>query len=208
MTCPNKSISVLSTPAAVGIWLGILSLAVIVLIVRGCESSSAVPVGPVVPADAIAIPMIESGQTATEAVHIFERLHFQKNHKDLQNSYLSLVEKISNSGQPTVDVREQRLLYNNYKAAQARYRDTIRQVDDYQKDQKLKCFSMMKSLIRGIMYYDQKVGKRLTRFEPELLLKEGVFTTVPRCPENGTYTIIVRNERRFFHCSVHGILRN
>lgn len=171
----------------------------------GCSST---PSDPPPPDDAIAIPLPRPGQTATEAVDIFEKLHFQRVHQDLQHSYLTLIDKINDPNITSVDVKSQRSMYVRYQAAQNKYQDTIRKVVDLQKDQKLKCFSMMKSLVRGIVFYDQKVGKKLTRFDPDQLLREHIFSTIPSCPENGTYTIIVRNERRFFHCSIHGILRN
>jgi hypothetical protein len=161
-----------------------------------------------IPPDAIAIPDPGTIKVASGPANIFEKLRFQKVHQDLQHSYLQLIDRISDPDVKTIDVKDRRGMYVRYQEAQRTYQETLRKVADHEKDLKLQCFTVMKSLIRGIMFIDQKAGKKLTRYEPEALQKEGIFGEIPKCPGNGTYSIIVRNDRRFFHCSKHGILRN
>jgi hypothetical protein len=66
----------------------------------------------------------------------------------------------------------------------------------------------MRSLILAVLFHDRKMQKRMTRFNPELLIEIGAMNEIPKCPSGGKYSIIYKDGRRFFHCSIHGTLRN
>ncbi len=138
---------------------------------------------------------------------ILEVLQFQKAHHEFQQSYLNLMQKIGSAVPKPIDIKEQRLLYSEYSRSARKYREVMKKLVDYQKDSKLRCFAQMKSLILGILYYDKKHQKKMSKFDPQKLLEEGALKEIPRCPNGGEYMIIFRDNRRHFRCSLHGNLR-
>jgi hypothetical protein len=172
----------------------------------GCFGSKPDPVP--IPSDAIPFGiMLESG-VASDPESIFNQLQFQKVHTDFQQSYLTLIDRINFNSGEKIDIKEQRVLFLEYKRRQRNYQETLKKVAEHEKDVKLKCFGQMKSLILAVLYLDKKTGKRQNKYDPDLLSAEGIMRSPPLCPENGKYSIIAKDGRRFFHCSIHGVLRN
>lgn len=170
----------------------------------GCwPGGEEVPVAPDQPA---AVPPPVAVE-ASDTLSIFDQYQFQKTHQEFQKSYLDLVGDIQNQPGPKVDVLEKRAAFSRYTRSRRNYEDVLKKISEAKKEERLKCFAAMKSLIRGILFYDQKTKKKTSRYDPERLVKEGIFTTPPTCPSGGKYSIISRDGRRFFHCDIHGTLR-
>lgn len=147
---------------------------------------------------------------------LFESLDFQNVHNTFQASYLDMIQKIASketknkdgSISITVDISRDVLLFQTYKTAQENYEKVLKKIEDNEKSYKLKCFARMKKLIFAVLYNDKKTGKRTTKFDVEKLIDIGALDAPPVCPRNGEYSIIYKSGRRFFNCSVHGILKN
>lgn len=144
---------------------------------------------------------------ASDTLSIFDQYRFQETHQEFQKSYLDLVEDIQNQPTAKVDVQERRTSISRYTRSRKNYEEVLKKISEAKKEERLKCFATMKSLIRGILFFDQKTKKKTSRYDPERLVKEGIFTTPPTCPSGGKYSIISRDGRRFFHCDIHGTLR-
>ncbi|MEW6711936.1 MAG: hypothetical protein AB1403_19090, partial [Candidatus Riflebacteria bacterium] len=140
--------------------------------------------------------------------NILDRIKFKEMHEKYQASYLETINKISKTDTTNIDIKRFRYFFNDYEKAQKDYKQTLKKVEDYQKDFKLRCFAKMRSLILGVLFHDRKMQKRMTRFNPDLLLEIGAMTEIPQCPSGGKYSIIYKDGRRFFHCSIHGTLKN
>lgn len=139
---------------------------------------------------------------------LFEQLRFQETHQNYQASYLALIQKISQTDTTKIDVQKDREIFKTYTRARADYQDSLDKIEEYEKDFRVKCFARMRSLILAVLFYDRKTGTRMTRFSPEKLIEVGALQEVPQCPRGGKYSIIYKDGRRLFHCSVHGTLRN
>lgn len=148
--------------------------------------------------------------------NLFESLDFQNVHNTFQASYLEMIRKIASketknkdgSISITVDVKRDSLLFLTYKTAQENYEKVLKKIEDHEKNYKIRCFARMKKLILAVLYSDKKLGKRTTKFDVEKLIEIGALDAPPVCPRDGEYSIIYKNGRRLFNCSVHGILKN
>ncbi len=156
--------------------------------------------------DAVAIPDVV-GQPISEE-NILDKIKFKEMHEKYQASYLETINKISKTDTTNIDIKRYRYFFSDYEKARKEYRQTLKKVEDYQKDFKLRCFAKMRSLILAVLFHDRKMQKRMTRFNPDLLLEIGALTEIPQCPSGGKYSIIYKDGRRFFHCSIHGTLKN
>jgi hypothetical protein len=157
---------------------------------------------------------IEVGDVGEEE-NIFESLDFQNVHTAFQKSYLELIENITNreakkgqDGVVMIDMKRDALLFETYKKAQNNYGKILKKVEDHEKDFKIKCFARMRKLILAVLFADKKFGKRVTRFDGEKLVEIGALDSIPVCPRGGEYSIIYKNGRRLFNCSIHGVLKN
>jgi hypothetical protein len=157
---------------------------------------------------------IEVGDVGEEE-NIFESLDFQNVHTAFQKSYLELIENITNreakkgqDGVVMIDMKRDALLFETYKKAQNNYGKILKKVEDHEKDFKIKCFARMRKLILAVLFADKKYGKRITRFDGEKLVEIGALDSIPVCPRGGEYSIIYKNGRRLFNCSIHGVLKN
>lgn len=157
---------------------------------------------------------IEVGDVNDEE-NIFESLDFQNVHTAFQKSYLELIDSIDNretkkgsEGVVRIDVKRDALLFETYKKAQSNYGKVLKKVEDHEKDFKIKCFARMRKLILAVLYADKKFGKRVTRFDGDKLVEIGALDAIPVCPRGGEYSIIYKNGRRLFNCSIHGVLKN
>lgn len=156
-----------------------------------------------------AIPIPDVNEISAEAAEsLLEKLKFKEVHENYQRSYLAMINKISKLDTTKIDVKKYRYFFSDYEKNQKNYRKTLKKIEDYQKDYKIKCFAKMRSIILAVLFHDRKMKKKMTKFNPELLIKIGAMNESPRCPQNGKYSIIYKDGRRFFHCSVHGTLRN
>ncbi len=159
-------------------------------------------------------PVVKNGtQTApddgsNEKKNLLERLEFQKKHQQFQTSYLDLVQKIGQMDTTKINLKKDRELFKSYNRARADFTETLKKVEDYEKDFRLKCFARMRSLILAVLFYDRKNSKRMTKFDPDALIKLGALQEIPFCPRGGRYSIIYKDGRRLFHCSIHGTLKN
>ncbi len=159
---------------------------------------------------------IDIDETSDNDENLFEELNFQKVHTEFQASYLELIQKITSKapdknspdGRVSFDIKKDALLFQTYKTAQGNYTKVLKKIEDHEKDYKLKCFARMRKLILAVLFYDKKFGKRMTKFDKDKLIEIGALDEVPVCPRNGEYSIIYKNGRRLFSCSVHGVLRN
>ena len=148
--------------------------------------------------------------------NLFESLDFQNVHKAFQNSYLELIQIIENKtpakgstdGTIRIDVNRDMILYETYRKAQSNYSKVLKKVEDREKDYKLKCFARMRKLILAVLYADKKLKKRVTKFDGKNLVEIGALDEIPVCPRGGEYSIIYKDKRRLFNCSIHGILKN
>ena len=172
--------------------------------ILGCGGDGAEPL---VPPDTPGVSEPPISLDATDTRSIFDKFKFQEVHREYQKSYLGLVKQIYQQDNKRIDVKEQRGMFFEYSKARKNYQAAIQKITDFEKDQRLRCYSAMRSLILGVIYYDKKAKKKMSRYDPEKLLKEGIFPTPPTCPASGTFSIISRDGRRFFHCSIHGTLR-
>ncbi|MBR4570038.1 MAG: hypothetical protein IKO19_05155 [Candidatus Riflebacteria bacterium] len=157
---------------------------------------------------------IEVGDV-TDEENIFESLDFQNVHTAFQKSYLELIQNIDNKevkkgseGIVRIDLKRDSLLFETYKKAQSNYGKVLKKVEDHEKDFKIKCFARMRKLILAVLYADKKFGKRVTRFDGDKLVEIGALDAIPVCPRGGEYSIIYKNGRRLFNCSIHGVLKN
>ena len=157
---------------------------------------------------------IEVGDVKDEE-NIFESLDFQNVHTAFQKSYLELIDSIDNretkkgsEGVVRIDIKRDALLFETYKKAQSNYGKVLKKVEDHEKDFKIKCFARMRKLILAVLYADKKFGKRVTRFDGDKLVEIGALDAIPVCPRGGEYSIIYKNGRRLFNCSIHGVLKN
>lgn len=139
---------------------------------------------------------------------IYEQTNFQQAHENYQRSYLNLVNRIYQTDLTSIDINTSRKLFEEYELQQRLYRGTRQKIDDYQNKFKEQCFARMRSLIQAVLIFDRQRKVRLTRLDYEAMLKLGVIESIPKCPQGGEYSIINRGGRRFFHCTVHGTLRN
>ena len=139
---------------------------------------------------------------------LFEQLKFQEVHQNYQSSYLALIQKISESDTTKINTQKDRELFKPYDRARADYQDSRNKIEEYEKDFRVKCFARMRSLILAVLFYDRKTNTRMTRFIPEQLIEVGALQEIPECPRGGKYSIIYKDGRRLFHCSIHGTLRN
>lgn len=151
----------------------------------------------------------------TDEENIFESLDFQNVHTAFQKSYLELIQNIDNKevkkgseGIVRIDLKRDSLLFETYKKAQSNYGKVLKKVEDHEKDFKIKCFARMRKLILAVLYADKKFGKRVTRFDGDKLVEIGALDAIPVCPRGGEYSIIYKNGRRLFNCSIHGVLKN
>lgn len=148
--------------------------------------------------------------------NLFESLDFQRVHTSFQKSYLDLVQRIENmekvkgakDGAIRIDIKRDAILFETYKKAQGNYEKVLKVIEDHEKDFKIKCFARMRKLILAVLYADKKLKKRVTKFDSEKLIEIGALDEVPVCPRGGEYSIIYKNNRRLFNCSIHGILKN
>jgi hypothetical protein len=191
-------------------WLGLALLALAVLAYLFTLISCRPPVEPGDPSRPISITTAHQtpDDGSDEKKNLLERLEFQKKHQQFQASYLDLIQKIGNTDTTKINLRKDRDLFKNYTRARTDFTDTLKKVEDYEKDFRLKCFARMRSLILAVLFYDRKAGTRMTRFAPDELIKIGALQEIPVCPRGGRYSIIYKDGRRLFHCSIHGTLKN
>jgi hypothetical protein len=159
----------------------------------------------VFPIGAISIP--ENDDPDSEKT-IFERLKFKEAQEMYQQSYLELIKRINETDTSSIDVKKQKSFFYEYNNTQRDYRKVLKKLEESNKDDRLKCFARMRSLILAVMFHDRREKKKMTKFLPEKLIKMGALKEMPICPKGGTYSIIYKDGRRFFHCSIHGVLRN
>jgi len=152
-------------------------------------------------------PVAASAPAEIATGSVFEQFQFKEIQTDYQRSYLQLIQNINSFNSPQVDIKNQKLLFSEYGRAQRKYRDVLKKIAAYSADQKLRCFSIMKSLILAVLYYDKKTNKKMFKFDPEKLLSEKIMISIPKCPDGGEFSIIYKDGRRLFRCSVHGVLR-
>lgn len=143
-----------------------------------------------------------------EKKNLLEKLDFQKKHQQFQASYIDLIQKIGNTDTTKINLRKDRDLFKGYTRAKTDFTDTLKKVEEYEKDFRLKCFARMRSLILAVLFYDRKTGTRMSRFAPDELVKIGALQEIPVCPRGGRYSIVYKDGRRLFHCSIHGTLKN
>ncbi len=154
----------------------------------------------------------------SEEEDLFESLDFQNVHKTFQNSYLELVRAIeskesmkdSPDGTIRIDIKKDSKLFETYRKAQSNYNKVLKRVEEHERDYKLKCFARMRKLILAVLYADKKLKKKVTKFDVEKLTEIGAIapSDVPTCPRGGEYSIVYKNGRRLFNCSIHGVLKN
>lgn len=202
-----KSKEFFSAKHAIGLGTALLSLAflayLITMVINRRNPEPYVPPKPLVvarPGD------IDDG--SDEKRNLLERLDFQKKHQQFQASYLDLIQKIGTADTTKINTRKDRDLFKNYNRARTDFTETLKKVEEYEKDFRLKCFAKMRSLILAVLFYDRKSGSRMTKFDPDELVKIGALQEIPTCPRGGRYSIVYKDGRRLFHCSIHGTLRN
>lgn len=151
---------------------------------------------------------VESLAEATGTQTLFERLQLQKVHQDYTKSYLDLIQKINQVKTDNLDVKEQLQTFSNYSYAFRRYRDVMNKIANADKEMKKKCFSIMRSLIVGVVVYDQKTKKKMFKFDAQKLMAESIIKELPVCPAGGAYSIYYKDGQRLLQCSRHGTLRS
>ncbi len=112
-----------------------------------------------------------------------------------------------NRTEGTIDLTEARRLYDRYDQAVKKYIKVLKQISDTAKNSRLSCYSSMKSIILAIVYCDKKTGQKMTKYDPETLIKLGVMASEPKCPSGGFYSLYTKDGRRFVRCTVHGTLK-
>lgn len=150
----------------------------------------------------------EKDHGETDKKNLLESLNFKQVHENYQQSYLDLVQKISEGKVERLDVRRDKEIFKNYIRAKTYFKDTLGRVEEYEKDFRLKCFARMRSLILAVLFYDRQKKTRMTRFSAEELIEIGALQEAPICPRGGKYSIVYKDGRRLFNCSVHGTLKN
>ena len=151
---------------------------------------------------------IESVAESPEPQNIFEKLQLPKVHQEFQKSYLDLIKRINNlDTSQNFDVKEQQKVFLDYSFAFKKYHEVMLKIAKDQKEAKLRCFSIMKSLILAVVVYDKKGNKKMFKFDPKKLLEDNIIPEITPCPGGGNYSIFYKDGRRFFHCSIHGTLR-
>jgi len=182
----------------------LVSLLVSVCLLLGCGGE---PVGPP-PDDSPGSISIEALAEATNSRSLFEKLKLPKVHQEFQRSYIDLVNKINSvDTSKGFDVKETQRLFTDYSFAFKKYRDVMLEIAKDQKESKLRCFSIMKSLILAVVVYDRKGNKKMFKFDQQKLMDAGIIQDVTPCPSNGEFSIFYKDSRPFFHCSVHGTLK-
>lgn len=190
-------------------WLGIAFLALAALSFLASMFINIQPAEPYVPNRPTNVSNpVSPDDGSDEKKNLLERLEFQKKHQNFQASYLDLIQKIGSADTTKINTRKDRDLFKNYNRARADFSDTLKKVEEYEKDFRLKCFAKMRSLILAVLFYDRKTGSRMTKFDAEGLVKIGAFQEAPACPRGGRYSIIYKDGRRLFNCSIHGTLKN
>ncbi len=190
-------------------WLGIAFLALAVLSFLASMFINIQPPEPYVPTRSTGVSQpVGPVDGSDEKKNLLERLEFQKKHQNFQASYLDLIQKIGSADTTRINTRKDRDLFKGYNRARADFSDTLKKVEEYEKDFRLKCFAKMRSLILAVLFYDRKIGSRMTKFDAEELVKIGAFQEAPACPRGGRYSIIYKDGRRLFNCSIHGTLKN
>lgn len=185
---------------------GLVFLSLLVsLLISGCGTPAPTETAPRTSRPAPARPATTTTGIASGSV--FEQVRFKEVHTEFQQTYLNLIQNINAFTAPSVDIKTQRSMFSEYGRAQRRYLDVLKKIESYAEDQKLRCFSIMKSMILAILYYDKKTGKKMFKFDPEKLKSEKILIDIPRCPDGGEYSIVYKDGRRLFRCSLHGILR-
>ncbi len=184
----------------------VVSVLALLLFLTGCWSAGSPP-SPTTEPIVTRRPSAASASAAIATGSVFEQFQFKEVHTDFQRSYLQLIQNINGVNSPQIDTRDQKLLFSEYGRAQRKYKDVLKKIAAYSTDQKLRCFSIMKSLILAILYYDKKTNKKMFKFDPAKLLSEKIILSIPKCPDRGEYSIIYKDGRRLFRCSVHGVLR-
>lgn len=139
---------------------------------------------------------------------LLEALKFQKVHTLYQASYVELVDKINNLDTSKINIRNAQGIFDDYNNVKREYTRTLKRIDEYEKEYKLKCFARMRSLILAVLYSDKHFKKRTTKFDPEVFIEIGALQEIPVCPRGGEYSIVYKDGRRLFRCSKHGILKN
>lgn len=183
--------------------LFLVSLLASLFLLIGCGSEAPPP-----PDDSPGSISIEALAEATNSRSLFEKLKLPKIHQEFQRSYIDLVNKINTvDTSKGFDVKETQRLFTDYTFAYKKYRDVMLEIAKDQKESKLRCFSIMKSLILAVVVYDRKGNKKMFKFDQQKLLDAGIIQEVTPCPSNGEYSIFYKDSRRFFHCSVHGTLK-
>ncbi len=190
-------------------WLGtgLLALAVLAYVATLIFSSPSTE-PPVIKRPAVNNTTSGPDDGSNEKKNLLERLEFQKKHQQFQASYLDLVQKIGTMDTTKINLKKDRELFKGYNRARADFTETLKKVEDYEKDFRLKCFARMRSLILAVLFYDRKNATRMTKFDPDALIKIGALQEIPVCPRGGRYSIIYKDGRRLFHCSIHGTLKN
>lgn len=190
-------------------WLGIALLALALLAFFFTLFFNRPAVEPYVPSRSSTQVRVTEGPDdgSGEKKNLLEKLDFQKKHQQFQTSYLDLINKIGSIDTTKITPKD-RALFTGYSRAKADFTDTLKKVEDYEKDFRLKCFARMRSLILAVLFYDRKTGARMTRFDPDELVKIGALQEIPVCPRGGRYSIVYKDGRRLFHCSIHGTLKN
>lgn len=186
--------------------IAFLFLAVVAFAASWVISRRQPPPEDVVGPGAIAIPDVVANPEDQES--ILNQVKFKEVHENYQKSYLEMINKISKTDTSNIDIKKFRYFFSDYERKQENYLKVRKKIEDFQKDFKIKCFAKMRSLILAVLFHDRKMQKRMTRFNPELLIKIGAMNEIPKCPSGGKYSIIYKDGRRFFHCSIHGTLRN
>ncbi|MBF0503000.1 MAG: hypothetical protein HQM09_22890 [Candidatus Riflebacteria bacterium] len=176
------------------------------LTVSGCGNVDQPPPPP--PEDGKTPISIESVAESPDPKNIFEKLQLPKVQQEFQKSYLSLVQRINSTDTSKgFDVKEQQKIFLDYSFAFKKYHDVMVKIAQDQKETKLRCFSIMKSLILAVVIYDKKGNKKMFKFDPQKLIEENIIKESMPCPGGGEYSIFYKDGRRFFHCSIHGTLR-
>ncbi len=197
-----------------GVFLLLLAILSLIFIIMFTRRARSIPVynKPLIVDD------IDVDDVDDKEENLFQSLDFQNVHNTFQKSYLELIKAIDSKesrkdaadGTIRIDIKKDKLLFETYKKAQSNYNKVLKKIEDHERDYKLKCFARMRKLILAVLYADKKMKKRVTKFDVEKLTEIGALTPedIPTCPRGGEYSIIYKNERRLFNCSIHGVLKN
>jgi len=144
---------------------------------------------------------------ASGPISVFAKFRIQEAHKDYQKAYLDLIKKINSLENNKLSEREKMKVFTDYSLAVRRYREVLKKINDYEKEGREKCFSVMRSMVSAIQIYDKRSNKKMFKFDAQKLVETGIFQEAPKCPRGGEYSIYYKDGRRFFRCSVHGTLK-